>query len=127
MLVNKGLLISLMQIVKYIITVNLSCLGCYCSKNFIWLSNLSILSVLHNDYSRNALYAIHLISTFSLLSLGPRRYHRPVISASALTWFVIIFINQAQASKQFLASIKLASNKAICLKTKKINKSNMYF
>jgi hypothetical protein len=35
--------------------------------------------------------------------------------------------NQAQASEQFLASIKLASNKAICLKTKKINKSNMYF
>ena len=30
-------------------------------------------------------------------------------------------------SEQFLASIKLASNKAICLKTKKINKSNMYF
>jgi hypothetical protein len=35
--------------------------------------------------------------------------------------------DQAQASEQFLASIKLASNKAICLKTKKINKSNMYF
>jgi hypothetical protein len=57
----------------------------------------------------------------------PEGIIRPVISASALTWFVIIFINQAQASKQFLASIKLASNKAICLKTKKINKSNMYF
>jgi hypothetical protein len=38
-----------------------------------------------------------------------------------------MFNNQAQASEQFLASIKLASNKAICLKTKKINKSNMYF
>ena len=35
--------------------------------------------------------------------------------------------DQAQASEQFLASINLASNKAICLKTKKINKSNMYF
>jgi hypothetical protein len=35
--------------------------------------------------------------------------------------------HQAQASEQFLASINLASNKAICLKTKKINKSNMYF
>jgi hypothetical protein len=35
--------------------------------------------------------------------------------------------DQAQASEQFLASIKLASNKAICLKTKKINKSNMNF
>jgi hypothetical protein len=35
--------------------------------------------------------------------------------------------HQAQASEQFLASIKLASNKAICLKTRKINKSNMYF
>ena len=39
----------------------------------------------------------------------------------------VVAINQAQASEQFLASIKLASNKAICLKTKKINKSNMYF
>ena len=38
-----------------------------------------------------------------------------------------MFNNQAQASEQFLASIKLASNKAICLKTKKINKSSMYF
>jgi hypothetical protein len=36
-------------------------------------------------------------------------------------------LDQAQASEQFLASINLASNKAICLKTKKINKSNMYF
>ena len=35
--------------------------------------------------------------------------------------------HQAQASEQFLSNIKLASNKAICLKTKKINKSNMYF
>jgi hypothetical protein len=36
-------------------------------------------------------------------------------------------MHQAQASEQFLASIKLASNKAICLKTKKINKSDMNF
>ena len=35
--------------------------------------------------------------------------------------------NQAQASEQFLASIKLASNKAVCLKTPKMNKSKMYF
>ena len=34
---------------------------------------------------------------------------------------------QAQASEQFLASINLASNKAMCLKTKQINKSSMYF
>ena len=34
----------------------------------------------------------------------------------------IAFYNQAQASDQFLAT-----NKAICLKTKKINKSKMYF
>jgi hypothetical protein len=39
----------------------------------------------------------------------------------------MLIANQAQASEQFLASINLASNKAICLKTKKINKSNMYF
>ena len=35
--------------------------------------------------------------------------------------------NQAQASDQFLATNKLATNKAICLKTKKRNKSKMYF
>ena len=34
MLVNKWLLLSLMQIVKYIINVNLSCLGFYCPQNF---------------------------------------------------------------------------------------------
>ena len=34
---------------------------------------------------------------------------------------------QAQASDQFLATTKLATNKAICLKAKKINKSKMYF
>jgi hypothetical protein len=37
------------------------------------------------------------------------------------------FSYQAQASDQFLATTKLATNKAICLKTKKINKSKMYF
>ena len=35
--------------------------------------------------------------------------------------------DQAQASDQFLATNKLATNKAICLKTKKRNKSKMYF
>ena len=35
--------------------------------------------------------------------------------------------NQAQASDQFLATNKLATNKEICLKTKKIYKSKMYF
>jgi hypothetical protein len=35
--------------------------------------------------------------------------------------------NQAQTSNQFLATNKLATNNAICLKTKKINKSKMYF
>jgi hypothetical protein len=39
----------------------------------------------------------------------------------------MLIANQAQASEQFLASINLASNKAICLKTKIINKSNLYF
>ena len=33
---------------------------------------------------------------------------------------------QVQASDQFLATTKLATNKAICLKTKTINKSKMY-
>ena len=48
---------------------------------------------------------LHLISTFLLLSLG--RYHQP------------------QGNEQFLATTKLATNKAICIK--KINKSKMYF
>ena len=34
---------------------------------------------------------------------------------------------QSQASDQFLATTKLATNKAICLKTKTISKSKMYF
>ena len=38
-----------------------------------------------------------------------------------------LFHYQAQASDQFLATTKLATHKAICLKTKKINKSNIYF
>jgi hypothetical protein len=39
----------------------------------------------------------------------------------------MVVVNQAQDSDQFLATTKLATNKAICLKTKKINKSKMYF
>jgi hypothetical protein len=38
-----------------------------------------------------------------------------------------VVFHQAQASDQFLATTKLATNKAICLKTKKINKNKMYF
>ena len=50
------------------------------------------------------------------------------IRAKLLYFLLIMTVyDQAQASEQFLASIKLANNKAICLKTKKINKSNMYF
>ena len=37
------------------------------------------------------------------------------------------FHDQAQASDQFLATNKLATNKEICLKTKKRYKSKMYF
>jgi hypothetical protein len=37
------------------------------------------------------------------------------------------FSDQAQASDQFLATTKLATNKAICLKLEKLNKSEMYF
>ena len=39
----------------------------------------------------------------------------------------ICLLDQAQASDQFLATNKLATNKEICLKTKKIYKSKMYF
>ena len=54
----------------------------------IWPLILSTLSVPEEDYSRNVLCAIMLISTILLLSLGdtsaggPREYH-----ASTLTWF----------------------------------------
>ena len=36
-------------------------------------------------------------------------------------------IHQAQASNQLLATTKRATNKAIFLKTKKVNKIKMYF
>ena len=61
------------------------------------------------------------------------------ISANT-AWFLKIFIftnsiiyeykiplYQVQGSDQFLATTKLATNKAICLKTKKMNKNKMYF
>jgi hypothetical protein len=38
-----------------------------------------------------------------------------------------LFWHQYQASDQFLATTKLATNNAIYLKTNKINKSKMYF
>jgi hypothetical protein len=38
-----------------------------------------------------------------------------------------MFTYQAQASDQFLATTKLATNKEICLKTKYKYKSKMYF
>ena len=44
------------------------------------------------------------------------------LGVSILQLLIIYRIYQAQASDQFLAT-----NKAICLKTKKINKSKMYF
>ena len=48
---------------------------CYsCSQNilFTWLSNLSILSVPDEGYSRNASCALNLISTFLLPDYGVR-------------------------------------------------------
>ena len=42
-------------------------------------------------------------------------------------WSSHCLFNQAQASDQFLATNKLATNKEICLKTKKIYESKMYF
>jgi len=65
-------------------------------KKIIWLSNISILSV-DEGYYRNASCALN-ISTFLLLSLGwylcwwtisPEGIIRPVVSVSALTWFII--------------------------------------
>jgi len=38
-----------------------------------------------------------------------------------------MYIHQTQASDQFLATTMLATNKAICLKTKKLNKSKISF
>ena len=62
-----------------------------------WLSNLLILSVSDEGYSRNGLCALNVIPTILLLSLG--RYPagglfvskgiiRLVVSVSALTWFI---------------------------------------
>ena len=42
-------------------------------------------------------------------------------------WISMACDNQDQPSDQFLATNKLATNKAICIKTKKINKSNRCF
>jgi hypothetical protein len=61
------------------------------------LSYLSILSVPDEGYSRNVLCALNLISTFYYhhwvdASAGglliPEGIIRPVVSASALTWFI---------------------------------------
>ena len=64
----------------------------------IWPCNLSMLSVLDEGYSRNALCALNMISTLYYYhrvdtSAGglivPDGIIRPVISASTLSWFNI--------------------------------------
>ena len=55
-------------------------------------------------------------------------FYKYVSFKISLLLLVYIYMhNQAQASDQFLATTMLATNKAICFKTKKINKSKMYF
>jgi len=61
------------------------------------ISNLLTLSVRDKGYSRNVSCALNLISMFLLLTLGrylswwiisPRGIICPVVSVSALSWFV---------------------------------------
>ena len=61
----------------------------YCSQPFIWLSNISILSVYVPDecYSRNASCALNQISTFSLTLY--LIYNILMISTLSLTLYVI--------------------------------------
>jgi hypothetical protein len=96
MLVNNGLIISLVQIVKYIINVNLSCLGFYCSQNFklfgfpifrFWAYFLMMI-----PETRRTQYIWYL--RFHYYHWFPECIIRPVISASAMTWFLIIFITE---------------------------------
>ena len=48
------------------------------------------------------------------------------VTQNLLMKLVIKMLYQAQANDQFLATTKLATNKAICLKIKNINKSKIY-
>ena len=50
-----------------------------------------------------------------------------VLSFFSCLFFPSLFLYQAQASNQFLANTKLATNKAICLKVKKIIRVNKRF
>ena len=64
-----------------------------CDLNWLWLSNLSIMSV--SDYSRNALGELNLISTFLLINKENKLYliYRPQ------HFTVIAFIRCAQGQK----------------------------
>jgi hypothetical protein len=101
MLVNNDLVISLMQIVKYIINVNLSCIGFYFSKNFIlfgfpifrfWAYLLMMILE-----TRRTQYIWYL--RFHYYHWFPEGIIRPVISDSAMTWFIIIFITEIYSSE----------------------------
>jgi hypothetical protein len=81
---------------QFLYVVRYFCLRFLCFVFVSWLSNLSMLSVPDEGYSRNALCTLNLISTFfyyhwvDITGVGllvPECIIRPVVSASALTWF----------------------------------------
>ena len=90
----------LLSIGRYLSRFWLSCSGtlvCLLTYFYIiWLSDVLTLSAPDEVYSGNTSCAFYLISTFLLLSLGrylcwwtvsPDSIIRPVVCASALTWF----------------------------------------
>jgi hypothetical protein len=81
---------------QFLYVVRYFCLRFLCFVFVSWLSNLSILSVPDEGYSRNALCTLNLMSTFyyyhwvDITGVGllvPEGIIRPVVSAAALTWF----------------------------------------
>ena len=80
---------------QFLYVVRYFCLRFLCFVFVSWLSNLSILSVPDEGYSRNALCTLNLISTFYYYHwvnttgvglLVPEGIIRPIVIASALTW-----------------------------------------
>jgi hypothetical protein len=76
----------------------------------IWLSNLSILSVADEGYSRNAPWVD--ISAGGLLVL--RGIIRPIVSsASALTWFIRYNVYMYYWNLQFLNNVIINKTKVL--------------
>jgi len=70
-----------MMVYTYVTVILYSPFGCIASKDFlnkiIWLSNILVLSVPDESYSRNASCALNLISTFFFIIMLVVRGERP--------------------------------------------------